>query len=319
MIARLDFAPLDGITKRVFRRVWHARFGGADRCFIPFLSPTDQHILTPRDRREVENPEGLPQVPQIMAKRAEDFVWAAETLADMGYGEVNLNLGCPSGTVTAKGKGSGLLADPDRLDRFLDGVFSRAPVPVSVKTRLGYQQPEEFPRLLEIFNRYPIACLTIHPRVRPEKYRGQVHLDSFALAMAESKNPVCYNGDLVSVPGVRALEARFSNLGAAMIGRGAIADPALFRRLRGGPAATREELRTFTEELYQAYQDFYGQAAPASQRMKEVWFYLIHLFEGGERLGGRMRRSRGPRAYEELEAQIFQELALLDEPLGELV
>ena len=319
MIARFDLAPLDGITKRVFRRVWHARFGGADRCFIPFLSPTDQHILTPRDRREVENPEGLPQVPQIMAKRAEDFVWAAETLADMGYGEVNLNLGCPSGTVTAKGKGSGLLADPDRLDRFLDGVFSRAPVPVSVKTRLGYQQPEEFPRLLEIFNRYPIACLTIHPRVRPEKYRGQVHLDSFALAMAESKNPVCYNGDLVSVPGVRALEARFSNLGAAMIGRGAIADPALFRRLRGGPAATREELRTFTEELYQAYQDFYGQAAPASQRMKEVWFYLIHLCEGGERLGGRMRRSRGPRAYEELEAQIFQELALLDEPLGELV
>ena len=319
MIARFDLAPLDGITKRVFRRVWHARFGGADRCFIPFLSPTDQHILTPRDRREVENSEGLPQVPQIMAKRAEDFVWAAETLADMGYGEVNLNLGCPSGTVTAKGKGSGLLADPDRLDRFLDGVFSRAPVPVSVKTRLGYQQPEEFPRLLEIFNRYPIACLTIHPRVRPEKYRGQVHLDSFALAMAESKNPVCYNGDLVSVPGVRGLEARFSNLGAAMIGRGAIADPALFRRLRGGPAATREELRTFTEELYQAYQDFYGQAAPASQRMKEVWFYLIHLFEGGERLGGRMRRSRGPRAYEELEAQIFQELALLDEPLGELV
>ncbi len=319
MIARFDLAPLDGITKRVFRRVWHARFGGADRYFIPFLSPTDQHILTPRDRREVENPEGLPQVPQIMAKRAEDFVWAAETLADKGYWEVSLNRGCPSGTVTAKGKGSGLLADPDRLDRFLDGVFSRAPVPVSVKTRLGYQTPEEFPRLLEIFNRYPIACLTIHPRVRPEKYRGQVHLDSFALAMAESKNPVCYNGDLVSVPGVRALEARFPNLGAAMIGRGAIADPALFRRLRGGPAATREELRTFTEELYQAYQDFYGQAAPASQRMKEIWFYLIHLFEGGERLGGRMRRSRGPRAYEELEAQIFQELALLDEPLGELV
>lgn len=319
MISRVDFAPLDGITKSVFRRTWQEFFGGADRFFIPFFSPTDQHILTPRDRRELENPLGLPLVPQVMTRRAADFLWALEVLADMGFREANLNLGCPSGTVTAKGKGSGLLADPDRLDRFLDGVFSHAPVPVSVKTRLGYQTPEEFPRLLEIFNRYPIACLTIHPRVRPEKYRGQVHLDSFALAMAESKNPVCYNGDLVSVPGVRALEARFPNLGAAMIGRGAIADPALFRRLRGGPAATREELRTFTEELYQAYQDFYGQAAPASQRMKEIWFYLIHLFEGGERLGGRMRRSRGPRAYEELEAQIFQELALLDEPLGELV
>ena len=142
--------------------------------------------------------------------------------------------------------------------------------------------------------------------------------------MAESKNPVCYNGDLTSVPGVRALEAQFPDLSAAMIGRGAIADPALLRRLRGGPAATKEELQAFTAELYRAYQDFYrqaapdGQAAPASQRMKEVWFYLIHLFDGGERLGGRMRRSRGPRAYEELEAQIFQELELLDAPQGEL-
>ena len=324
MTARLDFAPLDGITKRVFRRVWHRHFGGADRYFLPFISPTDQHILTPRDRRELENPEGLPQVPQVMAKRAADFLWASEVLADLGYPEVNLNLGCPSGTVTAKGKGSGLLADPDLLDRFLEEVFSGAKIPVSVKTRLGYQTPEEFPRLLEIFSRYPIACLTLPPRVRPETYRGAVHLDQFALAAAESRNPLCYNGDLTSVEGVRALEARFPGLDAVMIGRGAIADPALFRRLRGGPAAAKEELQAFTSELYRAYQDFYaqfapdGQAAPASQRMKEIWFYLIHLFENGERLGGRMRRSRGPRAYEELEAQIFQELELLDAPRGEL-
>ena len=324
MIRRFDLAPLDGITKRVFREVWHRHFGGADRYFIPFISPTDQHVITPRDRRELENPEGLPQVPQVMAKRAADALWAAGTLADMGYTEVNLNLGCPSGTVTAKGKGSGLLADPDFLDRFLDEVFSGVSIPVSVKTRLGYNTPEEFPRLLEVFNRYPIACLTVHPRVRPEKYRGTVHMDQFALAMEESRNPICYNGDLTSVSGVRALEAQFPDLSAAMIGRGAIADPALFRRLRGGPAASKEELQAFTADLYRAYQDFYSQAAPdrqsapASQRMKEVWFYLIHLFAGGERLGGRMRRSRGPRAYEELEAQIFQELELLDAPQGEL-
>ncbi len=324
MIRRFDLAPLDGITKRVFRRVWHRHFGGADRYFIPFVSPTDQHILTPRDRRELENPEGLPQVPQVMAKRGADALWAAEALADMGYPEVNLNLGCPSGTVTAKGKGSGLLADPDALDRFFDELFSGARVPISVKTRLGYHTPEEFPRLLEVFNRYPIACLTVHPRVRPEKYRGAAHMDAFALAMAKSRNPVCYNGDLTSVAGVRTLESQFPGLEAVMIGRGAVADPALFRRLRGGPAATKEELQAFTSELYRAYQDFYGQsapgnqAAPASQRMKEVWFYLIHLFAGGERLGGRMRRSRGPEAYEELEARIFQELELLDAPLGAL-
>ena len=117
MITRCDLAPLDGITKIVFRRVWGRHFGGADRCFIPFFSPTPQHILTPRDRRELEPPEGagLPQVPQVMTCKAEDFLWAAEAVRDLGYPEINLNLGCPSGTVTAKGKGAGFLAKPEEL------------------------------------------------------------------------------------------------------------------------------------------------------------------------------------------------------------
>ena len=152
MIRRIDFAPLDGITRAVYRRVWHKHFGGVDRYFIPFFSPTDQHILTNRDRREVgpENNAGLPAVPQVMTCRAEDFLWAAELVADMGYTEVNLNLGCPSGTVTANGKGAGFLARPDDLDRFFDQVFSRVTLPVSVKTRLGISDPAEFERLMEI-------------------------------------------------------------------------------------------------------------------------------------------------------------------------
>ena len=168
MIQRIDFAPLDGITRAVYRRVWHKYFGGVDRYFIPFFSPTDQHILTNRDRREIgpENNAGRPAVPQVMTCRAEDFLWAAELVADMGYSEVNLNLGCPSGTVTAKGKGSGFLAKPEELDRFFDQVFSRVTLPVSVKTRLGIADPAEFEPLMDIYDRYPITCLTIHPRVQ---------------------------------------------------------------------------------------------------------------------------------------------------------
>lgn len=321
MIRRYDFAPLDGITKVVFRRVWHRQFGGADRYFIPFFSPTGQHILTDRDRRELDpaNNAGMPLVPQVMTRQAEDFLWAAELVADMGYTEVNLNLGCPSGTVTAKGKGSGFLAKPEELDRFFDQVFSRVQMPVSVKTRLGVQAETEFPRLLEIYNRYPITCLTIHARVQKEKYRGAVHLDAFAQALAESRNPVCYNGDLRTVAEVEAFAERFPTADAVMIGRGAVADPALPRKLRGGPAATREELRTFTQTLYREYQAFYGQVGPAAQRMKEVWFYLIHLFENGERLDKKLRRSRGPGEYESIEAAIFRDLALRDHSEGELV
>ena len=320
MITRYDFAPLDGITRSVFRRVWYRRFGGADRIFVPFFSPTHHHIVTPRDLREItrEGAEDLPLVPQVMSRLAPDFLWAAEVLEDLGYTEVNLNLGCPSGTVTAKGKGSGFLARPEELDAFFEEVFAKIRLPVSVKTRLGYQTPEEFPRLMEIFNRYPIACLTIHARVRPEKYKGPLHMDVFAQALAESKNPVCYNGDLNTVAGVREVESRFPELEAVMIGRGGVADPALFRKLRGGSPATREELQAFTQELYREYQAFYGQVGTAAQRMREVWFYLIHLFEDADRLNRPMRRFKNPGEYEAAEAAIFQELELRQDAQGVL-
>lgn len=321
MIRRVDLAPLEGITKGVFRRVWARRFGGVDRYFIPFFSPTPHHILTPRDRRELEmdRREGLPSVPQVMTCRAEDFLWGAQVVAEMGYPEVNLNLGCPSGTVTAKGKGAGFLARPEELDRFFDAVFAASPLPVSVKTRIGVKEPEEFETLLEIYRRYPITCLTIHPRVAKEKYRGPLHLQEFACAVEQGGVPLCYNGDLRTVEEVRAVEAHFPTVEAVMIGRGAVADPALPRKLRGGPGATREELAGFLQELYQSYQDFYGQREPAAQRMKEVWFYLIHLFAGGERLGRELRRSRGAGEYERLEGRILAELPLGDHPEGELV
>ena len=144
-------------------------------------------------------------------------------------------------------------------------------------------------------------------------------LETFAWALEESKNPVCYNGDLVTVADCQAFAARFPAAGAVMIGRGAIADPALLRKLRGGSPASRQELQNFTAVLYQEYQDFYGQVGPAAQRMKEVWFYLIHLFENGERYGRKMRRSAHPREYEALESAIFQELELADEAKGPLI
>lgn len=321
MIQRYDLAPLDGITKLVFRQVWHRHFGGADRYFIPFFSPTDHHTITPRDFRELD-PEanrGLPSVPQIMTCRAPDFIWGAERMAELGYEEVNLNLGCPSGTVTAKGKGSGFLAKPDELDRFFDEVFSATSVPVSVKTRLGIADEAEFPRLLEIYNRYPIVCLTIHARVQKEKYRGAVHLDAFEAALKESKNPVCYNGDLRTIGEVRDFEARFPTADAAMIGRGAVADPALLRKLRGGKAATREELQAFTQDLYHSYQEFYGQIGTAAQRMREIWFYLIHLFEDADKLNKKLRRFKYPSEYETVEAAIFQELTLRTDSVGDLI
>ena len=307
MIQTIDFAPLDGITKIVFRQVWSRYFGGVDRYFIPFFSPTPHHTMTPRDLREVDfvHNAGLPSVPQVMTKNADDFLWACQVLKDMGYTEVNLNLGCPSGTVTAKGKGSGMLRDPAVLDAFLDAVFSHAEGPVSVKTRLGVSSPDEFAAILDIYDRYPICELTIHPRVMRQLYRGQADRAAFAEALPRCTMPVCYNGDVTTPEELRALETQFPQLSGIMIGRGFIADPALLRRARGGTGASREELRGYLDDLYHGYTELFGSAGCAVSRMKAHWFYLIHRFAGSEKLEKQLRKAREPWEYEVLVNQIF--------------
>ena len=314
-------APLQGITTHRFRSLHAEMFGGVDCYFTPFFSPAAEHLMTRGELRDLtpdHNDTGR-VVPQIMTRRGEDFVWAAETLLAMGYRQVNLNLGCPSGTVTAKGKGAGFLARPEELEGFLKEIFAALPKgTVSVKTRLGYREPEEFRRLLEIYNGLPLRELIIHPRVREDFYKRPVRREDFARYLPLVQAPVCYNGDLITVEDCRQFSARFPQVERVMLGRGLAADPALARKLRGGKAASREELMEFTGRLYQGYREDYGGAGPAAQRMKELWFYLIHLFDGGEKYGRNMRRVAKPREYEELEAGIFRDLPLRQEPAGVL-
>ena len=303
-------APMEGFTDRVWRQThqkWFGAQGAADRYYAPFISPPENRVLIKKKMAELapEANPGAPVIPQLLAKDGELAAWMIGQLRALGYTEVNLNLGCPAGTVTAKGKGSGFLAHPNELAAFFDEVFSKNPLPVSVKTRLGYETPEEFAALLDLYNRYPIACLTVHPRVRKEKYRGPVHLDVFADALANSRNPVCYNGDVTTVDDLRALEAAFPGLSGIMVGRGLIADPALLRKAVGGPAASREELRGYHDELYHGYTEAFGMASCAVSRMKAHWFYLIHLFDGADALEKPLRKAREGWEYETVVNQIF--------------
>ena len=300
-------APMEGVTSYLYRKAHSRYFKKADKYFMPFLSPSHDHIFTKKDLREIapEHNEGLNAVPQLLTRRAEDFLWAAGELKKMGYREVNLNLGCPSGTVTAKGKGAGFLGEPAELDRFLEEIFAAAEVRISVKTRLGLRESEEFSHLLEIYNRYPIAELTIHPRVRADFYRNRIRTEAFEAALPKSRNPVCYNGDLVTAAECRAAEARFQTAAGLMLGRGLIADPALIDKAGGGPGADKDRLRAFHDELYQGYCAAFGSSRNAMLRMKEVWFYLIHLFDGADALKKSLRKAREGWEYETVVNQIF--------------
>ena len=191
----LYFAPLEGITTYPYRNLHHKYFGGVDKYFTPFLAPGPEQGMSVKEMRDVlpENNAGVPVVPQILTNRAGDFLLASKKLAEMGYREINLNLGCPSGTVTAKKKGSGFLLYPDDLDRFFDEVFSDASVrngefQISVKTRIGKNEVEEWPEIMAIYNRYPISELTVHPRIQKEFYKGVPHLDVFADNFKDSRN-----------------------------------------------------------------------------------------------------------------------------------
>ena len=303
-------APMEGLTDRVWRQAhqkWFGWAGAPAKYYAPFLSPPENRVLIKKKMAELapESNPGAPVVPQLLAKDGALAAWMVGQLRQLGYTEVNLNFGCPSGTVTAKGKGSGMLRDLDKLDAFLAALFAEAEGPLTVKTRLGVEKPEEFAAVLEVYNRYPIAELTIHPRVMRQQYRGIADREAFAKALPECRMPVCYNGDLTTVEQLRALEAEFPTVQSLMVGRGIIADPALFRQALGGPAATKEELRGYLDDLYHGYTALFGSAGCAISRMKGHWFYLIHRFEGSERLEKQLRKLREPWEYETVVNQIF--------------
>ena len=300
---RCYFAPMEGLTDCFYRAIHYKYFGGVDRYYMPFMSPTMHRTLTARESRDLPPADSVPftAVPQVLPKVPEDFLWAAEQCRDRGYDEVNLNVGCPSGTVVAKGKGAGMLADPAALERCLDSVFEKAPVAVSVKTRLGMTDPGEFPAILEVFNRYPIKELTVHPRVRKAFYTGDVQMDSFRYALENSKNPICYNGNLCSAEQIRAFSEEFPQVEAVMVGRGLIGDPGMLTP-GGTDAAT---LEAFMNELLEVYTAEFGGPRNAMFRLKENWGFQQGRFEGGEKLFKRLRKTTDVTEYRAITSEIF--------------
>ncbi len=308
---RYYFAPLEGLTDRLYRKLHHQFFPGADRYYTPFLSPTVHRCLTPKEQRELPLADTLEQetIPQLLTKNADDFLWMAQQCAQRGYTEVNLNLGCPSGTVTAKGKGSGMLTDTDSLDRFLDAVFQAPPLDISIKTRIGFQSPEEFPAILDVYNRYPIKELIIHPRVRSVFYKGSVNKDAYRYATANSSAPLCFNGNLCTLRQIRQLAAEFPQTNAVMLGRGLIADPGML----SPEGTTIPRLQAFHQALLDGYIDAFGGARNAMFRMKEHWSYLTRRFDGGEALFKQLRKTTDLGEYAALTEQIFATVPLKEE------
>jgi len=304
------FAPLEGLTDRIYRQLHSTYFPGIHRYFTPFFSPTVHRSLTPKEQKELPPFSSLDHcvIPQLLTKEPEDFLWMAQQCKDIGYPEVNLNLGCPSGTVTAKGKGSGMLANPEVLDSFLYTIFSRAPLPISIKTRVGFSDPDAFPRLLEIFNRYPICELIIHPRIRNDFYKGDIRMDIFEYATQNSRAPLCFNGNLQNIHQINDFSQTYPAISSVMLGRGLIADPGMLTNAH----YSAEILERFYNSLLDNYLEAFGGSRNAMFRLKEHWSYLIHKFDGSEKLYKRLRKTTDLSEYRQLTADIFHTCPMRD-------
>ena len=329
---QIYLAPMEGITGSIVRNAFYHNFGCIDKYFTPFIPAAKR--LSPRIIRDIstDNNKGIRLIPQLISNQSSEVLEMIGILKDYGYSEFNINLGCPSGTVTSKKRGSGMLKYPEELEIFLDEIFSRADCPVSVKTRIGFDDISEWPGILNIYARYPMSELIIHPRLRREMYSGFVHMEEYAMAYdmaacpgdsganvrdcidpAFSPKALCYNGDIWDMDCYNNVISRFPETPAVMIGRGLLAMPDLACLIKGSPPDdTKKCLHDFCDEIYEGYLMTFSSRRDAVGHMKEIWSHLGRSFEGSEKLMKKLLKNQDPAVYTALVDQIFETLELID-------
>ena len=308
------FAPMEGLTGYIYRNAHNTYFNHIDQYFSPFISANQGGSFKDREMKDIlpENNLGLVLIPQVLTNKAKDFILTSKRIKHFGYNEVNLNLGCPFRTVVSKNKGSGFLAKPKELDMFLEEVFFEGITEISVKTRLGKLQGEEFYELIEIFNKYPIKELSIHPRIQTDFYKNKPNMKIFKDALSLSKNPICYNGDIYTVEDYKVFVENFPEVTSVMLGRGLLANPSLTREIQNQPKMEKKLLKEFHDRLYSDYKQVLFGDMTVLFKMKGLWFYMASVFSENEKYLKKIKKSLRLYEYEEAVSSFFREQELLE-------
>lgn len=307
-------APMEGVTNYIYRNAYHKFYHPMDKYFTPFISAKPNKRFSDKEIREVfpENNKGMYIVPQILTNSADDFLETARILKeDFGYKEVNLNLGCPSGTVTAKGKGAGFLGEPEKLTIFFDRIFSECHMEISVKTRIGTDYEEDWDALLKIYERFPVKELIIHPRLLKDYYGNTPRLDAFLKAQKVLGIPLCYNGDLFTKEDYERISQALPQTDTFMFGRGIIKAPWLLSLIRDKETPDKKKLRAFHDEIYRQYQEILSGERNVLFRMKELWSYMAPSFTAYEKYAKKIKKSQNLRSYHEAVEMLFSSQELI--------
>ena len=294
---KLIMAPMRGLTDQVFRRTYTDFFGGLDLAVAPFISMMDRNSLPREDFSDLEpKSEGkIPVVPQLLGNHAGALVNYARLLKAQGFEEVNWNLACPHGVVSERKKGAGLLPFPDRIAAILDHYFEDPILPLSLKVRLGHRDERELLRLLPLFSRYPLASLTVHPRIAADGYTGALRLSMLDEILGSTSLPVIYSGEIKTAGDLFALKARFPGIKSWMLGRGLLADPFLPEKIRGMAGerdGDRRLVKEFLLALAQDYSRAFRNEGNALTRLKGLWSYLGDFFDLDAQLKKKIGKSK---------------------------
>ena len=305
-------SPLQGFTDFRFRNAINKYFGGIDTYYSPYIRLNGKLVIKPSYERDLlpENNVGLKVIPQIITNDADEFLFVAKYVKDLGYKELNWNLGCPYPMVTKSGMGSGLICNPMKINHILDRVHSESDIIVSMKMRLGYDTTEEILDVLPILDTYPIKNIAIHARIGKQLYKGGVHLDAFQQCIDNTKHKLYYNGDIKSVTKFREMQERFPTINHWMIGRGLISDPFLPSMIRQNtleyPKNKMELFRAFHDTLYGIYSESLSGSTHLLLKMYHLWEYFAVTFSNPHKVLKKIKKAQSIRNYELAVAEIFK-------------
>lgn len=307
----LILAPLRGFTDAAFRNTFHDHFQGLEAAVAPFVTTVSGRRIKPSHLKDLApvNNRALPVVPQVLSNDIDAFICLAKALFDLGYQEINWNLGCPYPMVARKRRGSGLLPHPETIDRILEKTLAGFSGKLSIKTRLGRYSATEMDRLIPVFNRYPLACVIVHPRTGVQMYSGTVDLEAFASCLARIAHPVVYNGDITDLDCFRSLESRFPAVSGWMLGRGLIANPFLAETIQCGTRRVHgwnERFKDFHDDLVNVYRGQFFGPGHVLDRMKGFWRYFSNSLSNGTIILKRIRKTTSLEQYRQVVSAVLR-------------
>jgi tRNA-dihydrouridine synthase len=260
-------------------------------------------IVKPAYERDIllKNNTEVNVIPQIMTNDADEFLFVAKYVQELGYNELNWNLGCPYPMVTKRGMGSGLICQPEKINDILNKVHAESDITVSMKMRMGYENSEEILDVFPILENYPIKNIAIHARIGKQLYKGGVDLDAFERCLTHTNHKVYYNGDITSVAKFKEMTDRFPSIDHWMIGRGLIADPFLPMMIKNNtseyPDAKLDIFKKFHDTLYDEYSAALSGPKHLIMKMYSFWDYFSTTFSNPHKTLKKIKKAKNEKSY----------------------